>query len=43
MVLEDMCEEQLSYLLGRGLILYGNEVCHLAKSIHHYHDGIKSP
>jgi hypothetical protein len=43
MVLEDMCEEQPSYLLGRGLILCGNEVCHLAKSIHHHHDGIKSP
>jgi hypothetical protein len=43
MVLEDMFEEQSTYLLGCGLILCGNEVCHLAKSIHHYHDGIKSP
>jgi hypothetical protein len=44
MVLEDMCEEQPSYVLGRGLILCGNEVCHLTKSIHHHHhDGIKSP
>jgi len=42
-VLENMCEEQPSYLLGHGLILCGNEVFHLAKSIHHHHDGIKSP
>jgi hypothetical protein len=29
MMLENMCEEQHACLLGRGLILYGNEVCHL--------------
>jgi hypothetical protein len=43
MVLENMCEEQPTYLLRRGLILGGNEVCHLTKSIHQHHDGIKSP
>ncbi len=32
---ENMCEEQPTYLLGCGLILSGNEVCHLAKAIHH--------
>ncbi len=41
MMLENMCEEQPTYLLGRGLILSGNEMCHLAKSIHHHHDGVK--
>ncbi len=43
MVLEDMCEEQPTYLLGHGLIFCVNEMCHLAKSIHHHHDGIISP
>jgi hypothetical protein len=43
MVLEDVGEEQPPRLLSRGLILCGNEVCHLAKSIHHHHDGIESP
>jgi hypothetical protein len=42
MMLENMCEEQPTHLLGRGLILSGNKVCHLAKSIHHYHDGVKA-
>jgi hypothetical protein len=43
MMLEDMCEEQPTCLLGRGVILCGNEVCHLAKSIHRHHDGIQAP
>jgi len=43
MVLEDVGEEQPPHLLGHGFILCGNEVRHLAKSIHHNHDGIKSP
>jgi hypothetical protein len=43
MMFEDVGEEQPSRLLGRGLILCGNEMCHFAKSIHHYHDGIKAP
>ncbi len=43
MVLEDVGEEQPPRLLGRGFIFRGNEVRHLAKLIHHNHDGIKSP
>jgi hypothetical protein len=43
MMLENMSEEQPANFLGRGLILYGNEMCHFAKSIHHHHDGIESP
>jgi hypothetical protein len=43
MMFENMYEKQLSHLLGRGTILGGNEMCHLAKSIHHHHDGIKTP
>jgi len=43
MMLENMCEEQPSRLLGRGIILGGNEMRHFAKLIHHHHDGIKSP
>ncbi len=41
-MLEHVGEEQPSRLLGRGTILGGNEVCHLAKSIHHHHDHIKT-
>jgi hypothetical protein len=41
-MLEHVSEEQPSCLLGRGIILGGNEVCHFAKSIHHHHDGIKT-
>jgi hypothetical protein len=41
MMLENVGEEQPPYLLSRGFILRGNEVCHLAKPIHHNHDGIK--
>jgi len=43
MMLEHMREEQPSRLLGRGNFFGGNEVRHLTKSIHHHHDGIKSP
>jgi hypothetical protein len=43
MMLEHVREEQPSRLLGRGIFLGGNEVCHFAKSIHHHHDYIKSP
>ncbi len=43
MMLENMCEEQFICLLGHGLILSGDEVHHLAKLIHHYHDGVKAP
>jgi hypothetical protein len=43
MMLEHMGEEQPSRLLGHGTFLGGNEVCHLAKSIHHHHDGIETP
>jgi hypothetical protein len=43
MMLENMCGKQPTCLLGHGLILSGNEMCHLAKSIHHHHDGIKAP
>jgi len=43
MMLENMREEEPSRLLSRGLILCGNEMCHLAKSIHYYHDGIETP
>ncbi len=42
-MLEHMREEQPSRLLGRGIFLGGNEVCHLAKLINHYHDHITSP
>jgi len=42
-MLEHMSEEQPSCLLGCGTILGGNEMCHLAKSIHHHHDGIEAP
>jgi len=42
MMFENMCEEQPSRLLGRGTILGGDEVCHLAKLIHRHHDGIES-
>jgi hypothetical protein len=41
MMLENVGEEQPSRLLSRGFIFCGDEVCHLAKSIHHNHDGIK--
>ncbi len=40
---EHVREEQPSRLLGRGTFLDGNEVCHLAKLIHHQHDRIKTP
>jgi hypothetical protein len=43
MVLEYVGEEQPSRLLGRDFIFCGNEMRHLAKSIHHHHDGIKPP
>ncbi len=43
MMFENVCEEQPTCFLGRGLILGGNEMCHLVKSIHHHHDGIKTP
>jgi len=36
MMLEHMREEQPPHLLGHGTFLGGNEVCHLAKSIHHH-------
>ncbi len=42
-MLEYMREKQPSRFLGRGIILGGDEMCHLAKSIHHHHDGIKTP
>jgi len=44
MMLENMCEEQpiATRFLGRGLILCGNEMCHLVKSIYHHHDGIET-
>jgi len=42
MMLEHVHEEQPSRLLGRGIFLGENEVCHLAKSINHHHDRIKS-
>jgi hypothetical protein len=42
-MLEHVREEQPICLLGRGNIFDGNEMCHLAKSIHHHHDGIKTP
>ncbi len=42
-MLENMCEDQSSRLLGCGTILGGDEMWHLAKSIHHHHDGIKTP
>jgi len=41
MMLEDVGEEQPLRLLSHGFIFGGNEVCHLAKSIHHNHYGIK--
>jgi hypothetical protein len=34
-MLKNTCEEQHACLLGRGLILCGNDVCHLVTSIHH--------
>ncbi len=40
-MLKNMCEDQPTRLLGHGFILNGNEMCHLTKSIHHYHDGSK--
>ncbi len=40
-MLEHVREEQASRLLGHGIFLGGNEVCHLAKLIHHHHDGGK--
>ncbi len=43
MMLKHVREEQPSHLLGRCIILGGDEMCHLAKSIHHHHDGIKTP
>jgi hypothetical protein len=43
MMLEYVREEQPFRFLGRGTFLGGNEMCHLAKSIHHHHDHIKSP
>ncbi len=43
MMLEHVHEEQPSRFLGRGSFFGENEVCHLAKSINHYHDHIKSP
>ncbi len=42
-MLEHVCEEQPSRLLGRDGFFGGNEVCHLAKSINDHHDRIKSP
>jgi len=41
-MLEHVGGEQPSHFLGHGIILGGNEMCHLAKSIHHDHDGIKT-
>jgi hypothetical protein len=41
MMLEHVGEKQPSRLLGRGTILGGDEMCHLAKPIHHHHDRIK--
>jgi hypothetical protein len=43
MMLEHVHEEQPTCLLGYGTIVGGNKVRHLAKSIHHHHDGIKTP
>jgi hypothetical protein len=43
MVLKNVGEEQPPHLLRRSFIFCGDEVRHLAKSIHHNHDGIKSP
>jgi hypothetical protein len=42
-MLEYVHDEQPSRFLGRGTFFSGNEMCHLAKSIHHHHDHIKSP
>jgi hypothetical protein len=42
MMFEHVNEEQPSRFLGRGIIFGGNELCHLAKSIHHHHDGIET-
>jgi hypothetical protein len=39
MMFEHVRKEQPFRLLGRGIILGGNEMCHFAKSIHHHHDG----
>jgi hypothetical protein len=41
MMLENVGEEQPPHLLSRGFILCVDELRHLAKSIHHHHDGIK--
>jgi hypothetical protein len=41
MMLEHVGEEPPSRLLGCGTFLSGDEVCHLAKSIHHHHYRIK--
>jgi hypothetical protein len=35
-------EKQPFRFLGHGTLFGGNEVRHLAKSIHHHHDHIKS-
>jgi len=43
MMFEHVHEEQPCHLLGCGTFLGENEVCHLAKLIHHRHDCIKSP
>ncbi len=43
MMFKYMCEEQPASFLDRGLIFCGNEMCHLAESIHHHHNGIESP
>jgi hypothetical protein len=43
MMFEHVREEQPSHFLSHGIFLVGNEVCHLAKSIHHHHDRVKSP
>ncbi len=41
-MLEHVNEKQPSCFLGRRTILGGDEMCHLAKLIHHHHDGIKT-
>ncbi len=40
---EHMREKQPLCLLGRGIFLGDNEVCHLVESINHHHDHIKTP
>jgi hypothetical protein len=42
MMFEHMREEKPSRLLGYGIFLGGNEVCHLGKSLNHHHYCIKS-